>query len=326
MAALSTFRLPGSRRSFNKSLLACLFAPALALAQTLPPGCELGELGTVSLTMSEDQQPWFEARINGNAVIAIPDVGSQSATSLGKKTLERLGVKVRSSESTYAGIDVMNSLIASFEVGPIKSKGWFVVTDFPTEELGARVGANYLLQSDLEISLDQGYMRFFKPKGCARASLAYWSSTAVSVPTDVHQQRKDLRPWFKVRINGQDIWAVISTTSPVSYLDLFTAKRMGLTPQSEGATEEESIIGWRDRKQRVWRLPAPAMSIGDLEVRDVDLRLVNLDLSGEILVLGTDFLRRHRVYIAMGQRRIYFSPVSSTPPADRAVTGTVAAP
>ena len=48
-----------------------------------------------------------------------------------------------------------------------------------------------------------------------------------------------------------------------------------------------------------------------LEVKDMDLRLMDLPHSGEILVLGADFLHRHRIYIATSQKQIYFSPITT---------------
>ena len=38
---------------------------------------------------------------------------------------------------------------------------------------------------------------------------------------------------------------------------------------------------------------------------------MDLPHSGAILVLGADFLHRHRVYIAMSQMQIYFTPIST---------------
>lgn len=54
-------------------------------------------------------------------------------------------------------------------------------------------------------------------------------------------------------------------------------------------------------------------------MKDFSLRLVNMERSGEMLVLGTDFLKRHRIYVAMSQNRIYFSPVAQAAPAAGAV-------
>jgi predicted aspartyl protease len=314
MRKLSLGLISSSLSLLRRLAFVSAMLPVTAMAQSLPAGCYIGELGTLPLTFTANMLPLVEASINGNTVPAVLDIGLQYATSLDKTTLEKLGIHVRSSDSNYAGVQVMNSLIDRFAVGTIEWKrSWFVVEELPGDVIGAKIGANYLLRNDLEIALDDGYLKYFKPSGCRKASLAYWDQQAPSVPIDVDPLKKDLRPWFKVRINGKDISAVLSTASEHSYIDLYTAQRMGLTPQSPGAARKDSVISWYNRSQPVWSVPVPQMSIGDLEIKDFSLHLVNLDLSGEVMLLGADFLRRHRVYIAMSQRRIYFSPVNAKP-------------
>ena len=298
-----------------RGILLCLcLAPVPGTAQSQPAACQMNALATLPLEFTRNRLPVVDASINGTITPALLDIGESYATSLNKKTLDRLDINVRSLETNYPGIYVMSSLIDQFSVGPIHYKTtWFTVEDFANDTIGARIGANQLLRNDLEIALSEGYIKYFKPTGCYRAKLAYWDPHAVSVSADNDRRRRDLRPWFTVSINGKDIKAVLSTATEHSYLDRFTAQRMGLTPESPGAIREDPVIGWREKQQPVWTVPVPQMSIGDLAVEGFKVRLMNLDLSGEVLVLGVDFLRRHRVYIAMSQNRIYFTPVSATP-------------
>ena len=290
--------------------LLALSAPAAVSAQALPAGCATNELATLPLAFPNGGVPIAEARINGKAVPALVDSGAQQATVLDKKTLEGFGVKVISSETNYAGIDVLNARIDHIAIGPLEyKKAWFAVDDLSEDGVGAKIGANFLFRTDIEFALHERYLKFFKPAGCFRAPLAYWDPKALSVPFRIHALKKDLRPWFTVRINGEDVQAVISTTTQHSYLDLFTARRMGLSPDTAGATQVRAGLKWNDREQPAWTVPVARMSIGELQVKDFSLRLVNMERSGEMLVLGTDFLRHHRIYVAMSQNRIYFSPV-----------------
>jgi predicted aspartyl protease len=301
---------PGAARRLARLILVLAALPIAAAAQPLPAGCDRGELATLPLTLSESGVPIVEARINGQPVPAELDSGQQQATHLDRQTVERLGIKVQTADTNYARVQIQNALIDRLAVGPMEvAKGWFHVDEL--QRVGVRVGANLLFRHDVEIALAAGYLRFFKPSGCYRAHLAYWEPKAAAVPFQKDQQRRDLRPWFKVRINGKDIDAVISTLDQHSYIDLYTARRMGLDPDAPGAAEERSVKSWYDRVQRVWRVPVPQMSIGGMQVNDFNLRLFNMDRSGEMLVLGLDFLKRHRVYVAMSQNRIYFTPVEA---------------
>ena len=324
MNRLSSTRIA---RQFGLAVLGAVLLPAAALAQSLPAGCDMREVATLPLSVRGDGVPVAQAHINGKPVATLIDTGGQHATVLDKGTLERFGVKVISSETNYAGVHVLNANVEHIAIGPTEyRKAWFAVDDLAKDEVGGRIGANYLFRTDVEIALHERYLKFFKPSGCLRAPLAYWDPATPSVPFTIHPLKKDLRPWFKVRINGKDVSAVISTTTQHSYLDLFTAGRMGLSPDTAGASGPQAGLKWNDRAQQFWTVPVAQMSIGALPVTDFRLRLVNMERSGEMLVLGLDFLRRHRVYVAMSQNRIYFTPLRTGAAPQAGQTAPAAAP
>lgn len=309
------------------------------MAQSLPASCSMGELATTPLTFTEDMRPVGEAIINGNTVPVMLSTGSAEKLILNKKTLDRLGIKVNSTTSTQyvrdgssaAGKDlvtqtVLTSLIDDYSFGQTRGKrDLFLVEEFMDDAFGMRVGAGNLLQQDLEIALDAGYFKHFKPRGCFREHLAYWDANAVVVPTFRDRLKRDPRPVFAVRINGHDVMALLSTSTPHSYLPQSAAVRLGLTPETPGATREAALPG-DDPLKPVWNVPVQQMSIGALAVNDFNLRLMNLDFSGEILVLGSDFLHRHRVYIAMSQERAYFSRIDNPRPLKRGSVKVISQP
>lgn len=316
--------------SLRTTVLAALMLSSPAMAQSLPASCSMGELATMPLTFTEDLRPVGEANINGTTVPAMLSTGSAEQILLNKRTLDRLGIKVNSTTSTqYVRDDrasessltttrtALTSLIDDYSFGRTKGKrDWFLVEEFLDDTYGVRVGAGNLLRQDLEIALDAGYLKYFKPSGCLREHLAYWDPKAIAVPTYSDKWKRDPRPIFAVRINGKDVAALLSTSTPHSYIPQSAAIRLGLTADSPGATREEALPG-DDPSNPVWNVPVQQMSIGALDVKDFNLRLMNLDHSGEILVLGTDFLHRHRVYIAMSQEQVYFSQIANPRPLKR---------
>ena len=302
---------------------ASLTLSGAALAQSLPAGCDLGEQASLPLRLTEDMRPVGEAVINGTTVPVMLSTGAAESGVLNKKALDRLGIKVRNSTSILSASDERNpaatdmvrdisyALLGDFSFGSARKKNaLYLVEDFVDDAYGMRIGAGSLLQTDLEIALDAGHMKFFTPKGCFREHLAYWDPHAVSVPATGDPWRRDPRVVFSVHIGGKNVYALLSTATPHSYLPKAIAERLGLTPSSPGATREDPVPG-HGPDQPVWKVPVSAMSIGALEVKDFDLRLMDLPYSGEILVLGADFLHRHRVYIALSQMQIYFSPVGT---------------
>ena len=311
-------------RLLRRPIFAALLFSSAAMAQSLPASCSMGELATMPLTFTDDLRPVGEASINGTSVAAMLSTGSAEQTLLNKKTLDRLGIKVNSTTSTQYVRDertptgsqtttrtALTSLIDEYAFGHTKGKRtWFVVDEFMDDTFGARVGAGSLLQQDLEIALDAGYLKTFKPDGCFREHLAYWDPNAVSVPTFGDRWKRDLRPVFTVRINGKDVTALLSTSTPHSYIPKVAAERLGLTPESPGATREDALPG-DDPTNPVWSVPVQQMAIGALEVKDFNLRLMDLAHSGELLILGADFLHRYRVYIAKSQEQVYFSQIAT---------------
>jgi predicted aspartyl protease len=269
-------------------------------------GCLIGEQVTLPITfVGPEQRPTIPGTIDGKPAAVLLDTGSR-ATTLSRPALEKLGIQVRSEETNYAGVDILMANVPNVSVGPISVKGWFTVLE-SKDDIGVKLGANYLAGSDLELWWANKEVRFSKPSGCRKTFLASWDPAAGIVPFEIDHLRKDLRPWFKVRINGTDVDAIISTRSPYSYLDLHTAARLGITPETPGVTEDGELTSWRDKRYKVWKAPVTEMSIGSYKVPNPSIRLFDMTLSGEMLVLGADFLRNHRLLISMSQRRIYIT-------------------
>ncbi len=275
------------------------------------------------ITYTEDLRPVGAATVNGASVPVMLSTGAAESIVFNKKTMDRLGIAVRSSTASMSasddrnprGVDIVQNIdhasIRDLAIGPVKKKsGSYRVEDFVDDTFGMRVGAGVLLQTDLEIALDAGFLKSFKPDGCFRAHLAYWDPQAVVVPAMLDPWQRDLRILFSVGIGDKKVWALLSTGTPHSYLPQAAAARLGLTPNSPGATREGPLPG-HAADQPVWKLPLPTVSIGTLEVKDFELRLVDLPHEGEIMVLGADFLQRHRVYVAISQSQLYFSPIGT---------------
>jgi len=311
------------------AICAGLFMSHAACANSLPAGCDMREQAHIPLTFADDLRPLGEATINGTTVPAMLSTGAGESLVFNKKILDRLGIEVRHSTSKLdvtdarnptkvdLYVDISHANVKDFSIGPVKGKGGtYKVENFMDDTYGVRVGAGMLLQSDLEIALDDGYLKSFNPSGCTGAHLAYWDPQATSVLAMWDPWKRDARVVFTATVGGKPIHALLSTATPYSYVPKAAAVRLGLSPDSPGAVREAPLPGHAADKP-VWKVPVPVMSIGSLEVKDLDLRLMDLSHEGEALVLGADFLHRHRVYVAIEQKRIYFSPITTPQPRKR---------
>ena len=82
----------------------------------------------------------------------------------------------------------------------------------------AIVGADFLLQADLEISLAEKQLRFFRPHNCKDTFLGYWSQGRdVEVPLTGRfgDSRNQL---FTVELNGVKLDAIIDTGASRSFV------------------------------------------------------------------------------------------------------------
>lgn len=278
--------------------------PAASHAQA----CNIGEQTLVPLSLVGSQgYPAIPVTLEGQSASALLETESR-VTLLHRTALEQLGIKVGAVDTIYAGTDMMAVQLSQFAAAGFNMKGIFSVIDSSDTEVGS-IGMNYFQRRDWELWLANKEMRISRPSNCRTAFLASWDPHAYTVKFEIDSSLRDLRPWFKVRINGTDVNAIIATGSPYSYLDLHTAARLGITPDLPEVAPSGEVISWRKRRMKVWRAPVSEMLIGNYKVPDPQLRVFDMSLSGEMMVLGLDFLRNHRILVSMSQRRMYISPL-----------------
>lgn len=254
-----------------------------------------GPYGVPVVTGEVNQKP-FRFRLHS----------SDSATTVNRDAVEKLGLAVQSRSTNYVGVDLLTVFPNKLTVGAAVRNGEVVVLDKHSDFYDGQVGATMLLRNDLELAYADGYMKQNKPSGCLRTFLASWDPEATVVTFRADAQHNDLRPWFWVTVNGTKVSATIATDYAYSMIDSHTAARLGLTHDMPGAEEDGEAKGWYDKIHKVTKVPA-MVSIGDGPTKKSTLRIFDMDLSGEVMVLGADFLRANRILISMSQRKIYIT-------------------
>lgn len=289
-------------------VVARLLALAILPAAGAHAQCDLGNTVTTPIVFAgQDRVPIVTGTVNGQP-FRFKLNSTDSATTLGRAAVEKLGLTVRTTPTTYVGVDVLSVFTDNVTVGAVARKGEFVVLDPKTDLYDGNVGGTMLLRNDLELAFADGYMKQTSPRGCSRTFLASWDPQATVVTFTADPQHGDLRPWFWVTINGTRIKSTLGTNMPYTLVDATTAARLGLTHDMPGAEDDGEARGWRDKRHKVSKVPAQ-VAIGDGAPRKATVRIFDMDLSGEVMVLGQDFLRAHRVLISMSQRKLYITPV-----------------
>jgi len=287
-----------------------LLAIALLPAASADAECELGDVVTTPVVFAgANRVPVITGTLNGQP-FRFKLNSSDSATTLNRAAVEKLGLNVRTTATNYVGVDVLSVFTDKVTAGAVTRSGEFIVLDRTGDLYDGKLGGTMLLRSDLELAFADGYIRQSNPRGCIRSFLATWDPGATVVSFTSDQQHGDLRPWFWVTINGTKVKSTIGTDMPYTMIDAKTAARLGLSHDMPGAQADGEVTGWRGKRQKLSKVPAD-VSIGSSAVKKAMVRIVDMDLSGEVMVLGADFLRANRVLISMSQRKLYITPLKS---------------
>jgi tetratricopeptide (TPR) repeat protein len=170
------------------------------------------------------------------------------------------------------------------------------------------LGQNILRVVDFELDLGHGIIRLFLPTDCKDVPLAYWaqgsgaSSLKISDATALQPQIR-----FPARLQGHEIFVLLDTGAGYSLLARDAATSVGVYPNSPGVVTGGAIGGIGPNSEPSWIGPFKDFKLGDEEIRNTHLRFGGPSLLHADMLLGTDFLLSHRVYVANSQHRIYFT-------------------
>jgi predicted aspartyl protease len=297
------------------ALLAAALVAGPAFAEE-KPACQYVQLAKVPLHYTGPSLGiTMDGTINGTPAVMLADSGAHQ-TFLTRTGTEKRGLKLWPATGRVQGVGGMSALytarIDGFAAGPAKSsKGWVnVIGDTGRAPwFEAIVGAPFLLQTDMELSVPEKEIRFYKPIGCQNAWLAYWDRNAVVIPFERNNlDRLPVNPVFTVEINGQKLDALIDSGASRTTIDSRAAQRIGIRLDGPDVVRNGSAYGVGERRIAHWHTRVASFKIGDEIIRDADINI--MDTRGQLdvdVLIGDDFLRAHRVLFAMSQKKIYFS-------------------
>jgi predicted aspartyl protease len=163
------------------------------------------------------------------------------------------------------------------------------------------LGADLLLDFDLELDLAHHRVGFYTPVDCDSPMLP-WAESYSSI---VAHESLHRHLFFPVRLDGHDMAAFIDTGAGLTTIDLTAATAAGATA---AALEHDRVVTVQGpaaaaagaRLHRFARL-----DIGGEAIAAPHAIVTRLDLDDADMVLGADFLATHRVWLSYGARRIH---------------------
>ena len=316
---------PRSGSPRRAALVATLLSPLLASAAAAAPSkCKLMTVAQIPIDM-RNTSPVISALVDGHATRMIIDTGSynslifrSAAAAFGLKIVERGGKSYAAGGMENLGVVTVHDLnVAGFVVHNL------ILTTAghgrPSGDYGGVLGEDFLSHWDLEFDPAAGVMRLMVPKDCTGDQVVYWApnySVVSLLPDSSHHLAAN------VQLNGHDLLAIFDTGAAYTIVTADVARRPGLHPTVTAATGQRGR-GLGPESFAIDTAVFPSITIGQETIQNpklavADLFSKNKELSigshvqskpeGEPeILIGVDFFRAHRVYVARGQKQMYFT-------------------
>lgn len=307
---------PSRLRRLLFALSGLLLLPAAVLAQE-PAQCTYNLEAAFPLRyVGQTLSLAIQGSINESpALMQVATAHGITNLTLDGATKRKLSLRARSPGVWGAenGIRVWTARISEFSYGPTHARlgsPLYVIGDAArAAPYDATIGADFLFSNDIEIDVPAKRMRMFRSSRCNGVALRPWTEDTIVVPIN-QRYNHSWNPHFAVLLNGKEVDAVIDSGTERSFLDLEAAKRVGLDVSAPGVLR---LVGTLDDNSPLaprWSVPVKTLAIGEEVVENVGIDVVDPDirLNGE-LHLGRDFLRTHRVLLAVGQGNVYLAYV-----------------
>jgi len=309
--------------------LACLMTSVSCCLATAADGCQLGSFAELPVTM-EGLRPIVEAKINGVDVHFVADSGafysmiSEAAAAELNLPVRALRPGATGSRLGFGGpqfylrgvgggsavprVTTAQTLtLAQYSIHRVD----FLVggTDFGGGSVVGLLGENLIRVADVEYDLAHGVLRLIKPDRCGSRPLAYWATPSEAIGVVDLDEPTPLEPmpigWASV--NGVKIRVGFDTGSPLSTLSLIAARHAGITPDTPGVQPAGTMLGIGRNATQVWAAPIATFQMGGEEIKNTRLLIGDLRLGDFDMLIGDDFFLAHRIYVANGQRKLYFT-------------------
>jgi hypothetical protein len=292
-----------------------LLLPSLSQAAGDAGSCRYVPIAKIDVDYSNrTRRVSVTGQVNGKPLPMLVDTGMYESRLL-RNGADRLGLKLEPTGKYVYGVSgaavTYRTHVDDFSLGASHTgRTVMPVLDLPQEiRHEAIVGADYLLQTDMELSIADKFMQFFRASGCGNTYLAYWDRNAMEVPF-IGKDSGGSRPHVAVELNGVKLTAILDTGAPFTSVTRHGAELAGVRVDGPGVRKAGQSSGIGDKVLDNWIADFKSFSIGDETVNNPRLAIREDPPQGTDpvdVLLGVDWLRAHHILFAMSQDRLYLS-------------------
>ena len=273
--------------------------------------CVMTKLAELPVTMV-GHRPIIPAKVNGTDISLLVDSGAYYSN-LSRSAANRLNLVQHSLPLNYNPRGVFGESLAtrttvdSFELASTQLKHVeFLVSPVGGDAADGLLGQNILGMGEVEYDLPHGAVRLIRTTGCGGASLAYWTGGKGASFISIQPMDDDNRATIgRVLINGHEV-KVLFDTGARSSLTYPGAVASGVKLAGEDVEAPQTVSGIGNATGKAWIAPIASFKIGDEEIRNTRLAVLDVQLDVGML-LGVDFFLSHRVLVSNTQHRLYFT-------------------
>jgi len=281
-----------------------------------PAACKLVKIAEFPITMT-NLRPLMTAKINDRDVQFLVDSGAfysmltgASAALLNLKThMAPFGLSVTGVGGGTTSVSVATVKVFTLAGVPLHDVDFLVGGSEAGSGTIGLLGQNILHIRDVEYDLAQGVIRLMKPEDCGKSVLAYWiAGTSQPSVIDIEPtSREGFHTVGIATVNGSEIRVMFDTGAGTSILSLRAAARAGVKLDSPGVVPAGVSHGIGKNTYPTYLAPFASFKLGDEEIRNTRLRIGDIELQEADMLIGSDFFLSHRIYVANGQHKLYFT-------------------
>ncbi len=295
--------------------------------------CKIGVFADLTL-QPNPERALVDGAVNGHPTKFIIDTGAWAST-MPFADAVRLGVKVDRSGFAYMDINVKSEGIGGTqEVGTVTFNMQLDKIDLPKEVMtaipmrpldnnaAALVGMDLIGQRDIELNLPGNNIKLIKVEGCTTQELAYWDKPYSQAKLESDGSgRSSIR--VNVLLNGHVVPAMVDSGATQSIVTPEAARMAGLDIAQAEVSGDIGGIGTRRVSAQVATFNT--FTLGDETIKNAKLLVSAMwkynkadetgtrlgshtqSLEQPRMLLGSDFLRAHRVLVANSMGMMVFS-------------------
>lgn len=304
------------KRFHRFTLFAALLLATSFNAARADSACHYLEQASLDLAYApRSTTPTVDGAINGKPVRMLLDTGSY-ATFVLREEAESQRLNPERINREVQGVGGRSSVflvkVKDFAIGGAHATNLrFPVVEMTDHSgIAGIVGADFLLQYDVEIDLAEKRVKLFRADHCQDKALAYWDKDALTVPMKFMPGATN--PLVQVSINGVALWALVDSGAHSTVIDLDTARTLGFSNDAPGVTTGGKARGVGAENRTVWHHTFDSFALGDERIEHPRIGVIDstADYRGRKahqVLLGRDFLRAHHVLLAQSQMLFYYS-------------------